>query len=57
MLRIENFGKKSLKEIEEFLLEHSLRFGMKLREDDGRLYFVDDEAGSEAAAESRGADD
>jgi len=56
MLRIENFGKKSLKEIEEFLLEHSLRFGMKLREDDGRLYFVEDEAGSEAAAESRGGD-
>jgi hypothetical protein len=30
---------------------------MKLREDDGRLYFVDDEAGSQAAAESLGADD
>lgn len=56
MLRIENFGKKSLKEIEEFLLEHSLRFGMKLREDDGRLYFVEDEAGAEAAAESSGGD-
>lgn len=56
MLRIENFGKKSLKEIEEFLHEHSLRFGMKLREEDGRLYFVDEEAASEAAAESGGED-
>jgi DNA-directed RNA polymerase subunit alpha len=48
MLKIENFGKKSLKEISDFLEEHSLRFGMKLDEgDDGRLFFV--EEGAEAA--------
>jgi DNA-directed RNA polymerase subunit alpha len=44
MLGIENFGKKSLKEIEDFLEEHGLRFGMKLEEgDDGRLFFVEEE--------------
>jgi DNA-directed RNA polymerase subunit alpha len=45
MLQIENFGKKSLKEISDFLEEHSLRFGMQLeRGDDGRLFFVEQEA-------------
>jgi DNA-directed RNA polymerase alpha subunit len=45
MLEIENFGKKSLKEISDFLEEHSLRFGMQLEEgEDGRLFFVEDEA-------------
>lgn len=45
MLGIENFGKKSLKEISDFLEEHGLRFGMQLEEgDDGRLFFVDQEA-------------
>ena len=44
MLKIENFGKKSLKEISDFLEEHSLRFGMQLEEgEDGRLFFVEDE--------------
>ncbi|MSR36647.1 MAG: hypothetical protein EXR95_08400, partial [Gemmatimonadetes bacterium] len=44
MLAIDNFGKKSLKEIEDFLEEHGLRFGMKLEEgDDGRLFFVEEE--------------
>ena len=44
MLGIENFGKKSLKEIEDFLEEHGLRFGMKLEEgEDGRLFFVEEE--------------
>lgn len=44
MLNIENFGKKSLKEISDFLEEHGLRFGMVLEEgDDGRLFFVDQE--------------
>ncbi len=43
MLAIENFGKKSLKEIEDFLEEHGLCFGMKLEEgDDGRLFFVEE---------------
>ena len=45
MLQIENFGKKSLKEISDFLEEHSLRFGMQLEEgEDGRLFFVEDDA-------------
>jgi len=45
MLQIENFGKKSLKEISDFLQEHQLRFGMQLeRGDDGRLFFVEQEA-------------
>ena len=49
MLGIENFGKKSLKEISDFLDEHGLRFGMKLDEgDDGQLYFVE-ESGQEPA--------
>ncbi|GMV08231.1 MAG: DNA-directed RNA polymerase subunit alpha [Gemmatimonadota bacterium] len=44
MLQIENFGKKSLKEISDFLEEHGLRFGMMLEEgDDGRLFFVEQE--------------
>jgi len=45
MLEIENFGKKSLKEISDFLQEHGLRFGMQLEQgDDGRLFFVEQEA-------------
>ena len=52
MLQIENFGKKSLKEISDFLEEHSLRFGMQLEEgDDGRLFFVEDEAEATAGGE------
>ena len=51
MLKIENFGKKSLKEISDFLEEHGLRFGMQLGEgEDGRLFFVEQEAGAEATA-------
>ncbi len=43
MLQIENFGKKSLKEISDFLEEHGLRFGMMLEQgEDGRLFFVED---------------
>ena len=45
MLQIENFGKKSLKEISDFLEEHTLRFGMQFEEgEDGRLFFVEEEA-------------
>lgn len=52
MLQIENFGKKSLKEISDFLEEHSLRFGMQLGQgDDGRLFFVEDEAEAAAGGE------
>ncbi len=44
MLDIDNFGKKSLKEISDFLQEHDLRFGMKLEEgEDGQLFFVEGE--------------
>jgi DNA-directed RNA polymerase subunit alpha len=52
MLQIENFGKKSLKEISDFLEEHSLRFGMQLEErEDGRLFFVEEKAEAAAAGE------
>jgi DNA-directed RNA polymerase subunit alpha len=52
MLQIENFGKKSLKEISDFLEEHNLRFGMQLGQgDDGRLFFVEDEAEAAAGGE------
>ena len=44
MLQIENFGKKSLKEISDFLEERELGFGMKLEQgEDGRLFFMDAE--------------
>lgn len=42
MLGIENFGKKSLKEISDFLLERGLRFGMTIEVgDDGQLFFME----------------
>ncbi len=44
MLGIENFGKKSLKEISDFLDEQGLHFGMSLRQgDDGQLFLVDED--------------
>ena len=49
MLSIENFGKKSLQEIEDFLDEHGLRFGMSISEgEDGRLFVADEGAGAGA---------
>lgn len=52
MLGIENFGKKSLKEISDFLDEHGLSFGMTLQEgDEGQLYFVEETEGAEAGEE------
>ncbi|MBI4539280.1 MAG: DNA-directed RNA polymerase subunit alpha [Gemmatimonadetes bacterium] len=49
MLDISNFGKKSLKEIADFLEEHSLRFGMKLgAAEDGTLFLIEDEGGKAA---------
>ena len=52
MLGIENFGKKSLQEIQDFLDEQGLRFGMRLKEgDDGQLFFIEDEAEEMADAE------
>ncbi len=45
MLDIENFGKKSLKEISDFLEEHGLRFDMTLEEgDEGQLFLMDESA-------------
>ncbi len=42
MLGIENFGKKSLKEISDFLEEQNLRFGMTLEQgDEGKLFFLE----------------
>lgn len=50
MLNIDNFGKKSLKEIADFLEEHKLRFGMQLEEgEDGQLYFVEEGSSTETA--------
>jgi DNA-directed RNA polymerase subunit alpha len=41
MLSIDNFGKKSLQEISEFLAGHGLRFGQELEQsEDGTLYWV-----------------
>jgi len=52
MLGIENFGKKSLQEIQDFLDEQELKFGMRLKEgDDGQLFFIEDEAEEMADAE------
>jgi DNA-directed RNA polymerase subunit alpha len=53
MLSIENFGKKSLKEIADFLEEHGLHFGMKLEEgEDGRLFFLEQRPQTADAGES-----
>lgn len=44
MLEIENFGKKSLQEIEDFLAQHDLRFGMRVgQQADGQIYFLEEE--------------
>lgn len=54
MLDIDNFGRKSLDEIGDFLRGQGMRFGMKIEEKaDGRLYFVDgDSPGTSPAAET-----
>jgi DNA-directed RNA polymerase subunit alpha len=50
MLKIENFGKKSLKEIQDFLAEHNLRFGMQFKEgEDGALFFLSDDGAASTA--------
>lgn len=47
MLGIDNFGRKSLKEIEDFLKGHGLGFGTKIAvSDDGQLFLVGEEAGA-----------
>jgi DNA-directed RNA polymerase subunit alpha len=41
MLKIDNFGRKSLQEISDFLSQHGLRFGIRFQEsDDGSLWWV-----------------
>ncbi len=55
MLKIENFGKKSLEEIQEYLGGLGLYFGMQIEEaDDGRLYFLDGEMASRALDSAEG---
>jgi hypothetical protein len=52
MLKIDNFGVKSLEEVRQFLKDQSLHFGMKLEEgEDGELYLLDqgESPASEAA--------
>lgn len=52
MLSIDNFGKKSLKEISDFLDEHGLHFGMQLEAgDEGELYLIEKPEKVEAPAE------
>jgi DNA-directed RNA polymerase subunit alpha len=43
MLNIDNFGKKSLQEISEFLASQGLRFGVRLEEENGTLWWSGDE--------------
>jgi DNA-directed RNA polymerase subunit alpha len=53
MLKIDNFGVKSLEEITQFLNEHNLHFGMKLEEGEaGDLYLVEREAEPEVSTEA-----
>ena len=49
MLRIDNFGKKSLAEIYGILDEHGLRFGMKMeRGEGGQLFYVKEGVAADA---------
>lgn len=58
MLDIDNFGVKSLEEIQNFLQEHNLHFGMRLEEgEDGELYLVDQAEEQEPAEVGEGADE
>ncbi len=48
LLRINNFGKKSLAELYNILDEHGLRFGMKLEQgEDGQLFYVKEGASAD----------
>lgn len=55
MLKIDNFGRKSLQEISEFLGQHGLYFGIEFVEaEDGTLWWAPEPAaGSEEAAEGQ----
>jgi DNA-directed RNA polymerase subunit alpha len=51
MLKIDNFGRKSLQEINEFLAERGLHFGVRFQEgEDGTLWWSSAEAVEAAAA-------
>jgi DNA-directed RNA polymerase subunit alpha len=51
MLKIDNFGVKSLEEVRQFLKDQSLHFGMKLEEgEDGELYLLDQVHSPETAS-------
>lgn len=51
ILQIENFGRKSLQEVEDLLANHDLRFGMKFQEgEDGELFVLQESAGDEGAS-------
>ncbi|HSG82081.1 MAG TPA: DNA-directed RNA polymerase subunit alpha [Gemmatimonadota bacterium] len=46
ILQIENFGRKSLQEVEDLLAAHGLHFGMRFQEgEDGELYQVRESSG------------
>jgi len=48
ILQIENFGRKSLQEVEDLLATHGLRFGMQFQEgEDGELFLVREGGDSE----------
>lgn len=50
MLKVENFGEKSLEEVAEVLADHQLRFGMSLERDgDGNLYLKDESVAGNGA--------
>ncbi len=48
ILQIENFGRKSLQEVEDLLANHGLHFGMKFQEgEDGELFLLRESADGE----------
>jgi DNA-directed RNA polymerase subunit alpha len=48
ILQIENFGRKSLQEVEDLLATHGLRFGMTFQEgEDGELYVLQEGTGGD----------
>ncbi|HET6231232.1 MAG TPA: DNA-directed RNA polymerase subunit alpha [Longimicrobiaceae bacterium] len=55
MLGIDNFGKKSLQEISDFLAGHGLRFGADLEQgEDGALWWIEREAAADGADNANG---
>jgi DNA-directed RNA polymerase subunit alpha len=49
ILGIENFGRKSLQEVEDLLTQNGLHFGMKFEEgEDGELFLLSEGTGEEA---------